>query len=123
MNLIASSLLCAGDANCIQLGSATAKVGDPTGRTSDRPSMTPTERKANTASLHYQLKRLWSNVDRLARTHGFVPEKSWRRGLNNNQMWWGKVTVMDLLRVLGNGMRLGPMLGRDKYVLQRDLQR
>lgn len=97
----------------MQLGGSTARIGDPTGRTTDRLQMTPTERKANVAAMHYQVKRLWLNVERVSAKHGFQYEKHWRRDLVNNAVWWNTLPFMDVLKIMGRGIRLGPMLGRD----------
>ncbi|KAI9726289.1 MAG: Tyrosine--tRNA ligase, mitochondrial [Chrysothrix sp. TS-e1954] len=95
------------------IGASTAKVGDPTGRTTDRREMTSTERKSNIVSIHYQMKKLWGNLEKLARKHGHPPEKYWHRGLVNNAHWWGKETMVEVLKLMGSGMRMGAMLSRD----------
>lgn len=95
------------------IGGATGAIGDPTGRTTDRPLMTSTERKANITAIHYQLKRVWMNLEVLAKNHGYPYEKYWRRGIDNNSVWWNNVTFIEVLKLLGRGLRLGPMLTRD----------
>jgi len=95
------------------IGGATAAIGDPTGRTTDRPVMTSTERKANITSIHFQLKRIWLNLEQLARKHDHPYEKYWQRGIENNSVWWNNVTFIEVLKHLGRGLRLGSMLSRD----------
>lgn len=95
------------------IGGATSAIGDPTGRTTDRPVMTPTERKANITAIHFQLKRLWKNLEQTANRHGYPYEKYWKRGIENNSVWWNNVTFVEVLKLLGTGLRLGPMLTRD----------
>lgn len=95
------------------IGGATSAIGDPTGRTTDRPVMTPTERKANITAIHFQLKRIWLNLEQTAKRHGYPYEKVWRRGIENNSVWWNNVTFIEVLKLLGTGLRLGPMLTRD----------
>lgn len=95
------------------VGGGTARVGDPTGRTTDRPQMTSTERKANIVSMHYQLKKIWDNVEKVAQKYGYRWEKYWHRELVNNAVWWNKVPFVDVLKYMGSGMRLGPMLSRE----------
>jgi len=75
--------------------------------------MTTTERKANVVNIHYQLKKLWPNVERIGDKHGYKYEKYWQRGLVNNATWWNKVPFTDVLKYLGPGMRMGTMLSRD----------
>ncbi|KAI9831129.1 MAG: hypothetical protein M1819_005217 [Sarea resinae] len=96
-----------------QLGGATAKVGDPTGRTTSRTLQPAAVQKANMVSMHYQLKKLWRNVEDYARKYGYVYEWAWHRELVNNNAWMGKLTMLEFLRLLGTGVRLGTMLGRD----------
>jgi len=96
-----------------QLGGATSKIGDPTGRTTARVGMTSTERKANIVSMHYQIKRLWGNVEHMGRKHGYKREIYWHRELANNAIWWNNITFVDILKYLGPGLRLGTMLSRD----------
>lgn len=95
------------------LGAATSKIGDPTGRTTDRPEMSSVERKANLVSMHYQMKKLWANVERAGASHGLQADKFCRRGLINNSAWWNKLAFLDVLKYLGKGLRVGEMLAKD----------
>lgn len=95
------------------IGGSTAGVGDPTGRSTDRPKMSGTEKKANIVGQHYQLKRMWANLEATGARHGFVYDKNWQRGINNNAVWWNKLPMMEVLRLMGPGLRLGEMLKRD----------
>ncbi|KAI4265314.1 MAG: hypothetical protein L6R38_009515 [Xanthoria sp. 2 TBL-2021] len=95
------------------IGGATASVGDPTGRTKDRESMSPHVRKANMVTMHYQLKALWMNIEKYGRKYGYEYEWAWRRAVANNNIWWNKLPFMEILRLLGPGLRVGTMLGRD----------
>ncbi|KAL8748860.1 MAG: hypothetical protein Q9199_008028 [Rusavskia elegans] len=95
------------------IGGATASVGDPTGRTKDRESMSPHVRKANMVTMHYQLKALWMNIEKYGQKYGYEYEWAWRRAVANNNMWWNKLPFMEILRLLGPGLRVGTMLGRD----------
>ncbi|KAL8802303.1 MAG: hypothetical protein Q9200_006625 [Gallowayella weberi] len=95
------------------IGGATAGIGDPTGRTKDREPMSPHVRKANIVTMHYQLKSLWVNVESYAKKYGYQWEWAWRRALANNNIWWNKLPFLEILRLLGPGLRVGTMLGRD----------
>jgi tyrosyl-tRNA synthetase len=78
--------------------------------------MEPAVRKSNMAEMHMQLKKLWVTVERHVSKWGYEREDSWRRGLFNNNTWWNKKPLYEVMRDLGSGVRIGPMLGRDKYV-------
>lgn len=96
-----------------QLGGATAKIGDPTGRLKGREVVHSSVRKANMASIHMQLKKLSASIETYGARHGYKREWSWRRALVNNNTWWNKLSFLEVLRDLGGYTRLGPMLGRD----------
>ncbi|KAL8896532.1 MAG: hypothetical protein Q9207_007664 [Kuettlingeria erythrocarpa] len=95
------------------IGGATAGIGDPTGRTKDRDEMSSHVRKANMVTMHYQLKSMWANVEKYGRKYGYVWEWAWRRALVNNNAWLNNLPFFEILRLLGSGMRVGTMLGRD----------
>ncbi|KAL4953629.1 hypothetical protein BDW69DRAFT_164849 [Aspergillus filifer] len=95
------------------LGGFTARVGDPTGRLKGREQVHSSTRKANMASMHMQLKKLGASIDSYGESHGYKRVWAWRRALANNNTWWNKLTLLEVLRDLGAYMRLGPMLGRD----------
>ena len=95
------------------LGGATAKIGDPTDRLTTREKMQSTTRNTNILKMHYQLKGIWLNVEAYGRKYGYTWEWAWKRGLVNNHHWMNKLTVMELLQVLGPGTRMGAMMARD----------
>lgn len=102
------------------LGGGTAKIGDPTGRTTAREKQHSSIRKANMGQMHVQLKKLWVGVERMGRKHGYVREWAWRRALVNNSEWLHKIDIVEFLRVIGTGFRLGPMLSRDTVKLRQE---
>ncbi|KAL4974877.1 hypothetical protein BDW66DRAFT_138769 [Aspergillus desertorum] len=95
------------------LGGATSRVGDPTGRLKGREQVHSSVRKANMASMHMQLKKLGASIERYGERHGYKRQMIWRRTLTNNNIWWNKTPLLDVLRDLGAYIRIGPMLGRD----------
>lgn len=99
--------------NELQLGGATSRVGDPTGRLKGREQVHSSVRKANMASMHMQLKKLGSSIEQYGRRHGYERKPIWKRALLNNNTWWNSMPFIEVLRDLGAFMRLGPMLGRD----------
>ncbi|QSZ32184.1 hypothetical protein DSL72_001755 [Monilinia vaccinii-corymbosi] len=95
------------------LGGATAKIGDPTDRLTTRQKMKSTTRNENMLKMHYQLKGIWLNVEQYGRKYGYQWEWAWKRGLVNNNHWMNGLPVMELLQVLGPGMRMGAMIAKD----------
>ena len=99
------------------LGGATAKIGDPTDRLTTREREPAAIRTANMANMHLQLKKLWDNAERYGRRWGYEWEWPWHKELVNNNAWWNKQPMLEVLQILGPGMRLGSMLARDTWVL------
>ncbi|KAK7913830.1 hypothetical protein PG985_011533 [Apiospora marii] len=95
------------------IGGATVRVGDPTGRLQDRDEMTGTNITTNIAKIHYQLGRVWRNVDRLAPRFGYQKEWSSSRALLNNTSWFSSTSFMEVVQRLFSGIRMGPLLSRD----------
>jgi tyrosyl-tRNA synthetase len=65
------------------------------------------------ANMHLQLKRLGAHMETYAAKKGYAREWAWRREVANNSIWYQKLPLSEFLRVLGKGVRLGPLLGRD----------
>lgn len=95
------------------LGGSTARIGDPTDRLQSREILTNADISKNITKIHYQLTRLWANVVNLRDKYGYEADWAAKRGLLNNNMWLGKLTLYDFSKRLGRHMRLGPMLSRD----------
>ncbi|KAL9133546.1 MAG: hypothetical protein Q9175_005272 [Cornicularia normoerica] len=95
------------------LGGATAQIGDPIGRTTTREAEHSSVRKINILKIHMQLKSIWEHVERRAKDYGYHWEWAWRREVTNNNAWLNKLPAIVLLKLLGSGVRLGTMLGRD----------
>ena len=79
-----------------------------------RENQPSTIRKENMINMHYQLKKLWANMEKHACSkHGYKWEWAWHRELVNNNAWMNKLPIMEVLKLLGTGIRIGTMLGRD----------
>ncbi|KAH8655185.1 tRNA synthetase class I [Xylariales sp. PMI_506] len=95
------------------IGGATVKIGDPTDRLQAREKLPRTDVTTNITKMHYQMKRIWANVDTLAKTHGYEKELSWERALLNNSHWHGSTPFIQVVTRLFKGIRMGPLLSRD----------
>jgi tyrosyl-tRNA synthetase len=95
------------------VGGATSKIGDPTGRLTSREDIHRHTRAQYVINIHYQLKKLWINVEAYALKYGYRWEWAWKRGLVNNNAWMNKLPIMEVLQILGPGVRLGDMLAKD----------
>ena len=95
------------------VGGSTAKIGDPTGRLTSRERMSSSDATMNMTKIHYQLKKLWENVDSKMRALGYEDDWARMRGLINNNHWWNKQPMLEVLKRVGHALRIGPMLSRD----------
>jgi tyrosyl-tRNA synthetase len=95
------------------IGGATARVGDPSGRLQSREIMSNADVAKNITKIHYQLKRIWANVESIGRKYGHNGEWAGRPHLRNNNMWLNALPLYEFLKRLGNHIRIGPMLGRE----------
>lgn len=95
------------------VGGATGRIGDPTDRLKTREVMANSEVSMNITKIHYQLKKIWANVEALGRKYGHEADWAAKRHLVNNNMWWQSLPLYDVMKRLGRFMRIGPMLGRD----------
>lgn len=60
-----------------------------------------------------QLKSLWANAERYAAKYDYRWEWAWHRELTNNNVWLNKLPLTEVLRLIGDGTRVGTLLGRD----------
>ncbi|KAI2628087.1 hypothetical protein GGS26DRAFT_582934 [Hypomontagnella submonticulosa] len=96
------------------IGGATARIGDPTDRLQSRTPISKGDMTLNITKIHYQLKRIWHNIDSLAPRYGYKKEpRIWSRALYNNSQWYSSLRFIDVVSRLFKGMRLGPMLSRE----------
>lgn len=95
------------------LGGATAKIGDPTDRLETRESQHRTVRARNTVNMHFQLKSLWINAEAYGLKYGYKWNWAWKRALLNNNSWMNKLPIMEVLQIMGPGVRLGAMMAKD----------
>ncbi|WPG97247.1 tyrosyl-tRNA synthetase [Acrodontium crateriforme] len=96
------------------VGGGTARVGDPSGRLVSRAEVALSVHSDNLASMRTQLDKLWGNVERYGRRHGFDAEGAGGgKEVLDNGTWLDKLNILEFLRIVGNGVRMGTMLGRD----------
>lgn len=98
----------------MKLGDATAKIGDPSGRTSARAAQSHADQTTNADKIHGQLSQLWIGAEHELTRHGLSADASIRqRKIVTNNSWLERTPMLDIMRQLLPGVRLGTMLGRD----------
>lgn len=95
------------------VGGATARVGDPSGRLTSRESTGRDVQRRNFEAMLKQVKGLWGSVGLSAQRHGAQEKELGGFQVVDNAQWLEGLGVLEFLRTLGNGMRVGTMLGRE----------
>lgn len=86
----------------IILGGATGRIGDPSGKSHERPLLDVETIRSNINSLR-------THFEQVLKFDGSLP----RPLLLNNDDWYRNFSVIDFLRDVGKHFRLGPMLSKD----------
>ncbi|XP_063961290.1 tyrosine--tRNA ligase, mitochondrial-like [Lytechinus pictus] len=95
---------------CVALiGGATALIGDPSGKSTEREALHPDLVERNAESIHQSLQRIFTNHERLL----------WKRDktlpdirIMNNQEWYESENLVQFLATYGRFFRMGSMLSR-----------
>lgn len=95
------------------VGGATARVGDPSGRLTSRAKTAEVVHETNFKAMYSQVGRIWDNALQYGQRHGYQAEEAGKKELLDNAAWLDNLNILDFLKMMGNGMRLGAMLGRD----------
>ncbi|KAM6936990.1 tyrosine--tRNA ligase, mitochondrial [Xenentodon cancila] len=91
------------------LGGATARIGDPSGKVSERERLSADVVESNTRSIRESVQRIFANHEMhfhdSSRTPGTVT-------VLNNASWYKRWGVVDFLSEAGRHFRMGTMLSR-----------
>jgi tyrosyl-tRNA synthetase len=85
------------------IGGATARIGDPSGKSIERPLLSDDEISYNVKSLTGFFKRLFP---------GEIVS------IVNNDLWYNNLSVIAFLRDIGKQFRIGPMLSKESVKLR-----
>lgn len=99
--LTAKRLGLAGHKPIMLIGGATASIGDPTGKTSMRPMLTPYDLDVNHKKLQMQM------------FHIMMPFYSWKG--DNNRGWFNDMRLMNFLHEVGAHFSVNNMLRADCF--------
>lgn len=106
------------------VGGATGKVGDPSGRLTERSQIKEDVQMSNTERIKQQLNGFLHTGKKFVASVGFpikqqqnvVEETKEVKGqiqVKNNHDWWKDVTLLDFLSNFGRFIRVNSMLARD----------
>ncbi|RDA86888.1 hypothetical protein CP532_1429 [Ophiocordyceps camponoti-leonardi (nom. inval.)] len=107
-----------GHPTVLLLGGATARIGDPIGRTESRPIMSNADISRNITKMHFQMSKLWFNADDTRRRFQVPSDWGAKHHLLNNSMWQNGLTMYEFNKRISRHVRMGPMLSRE-WVKQR----
>jgi tyrosyl-tRNA synthetase len=85
----------------VVIGGATGRIGDPSGKSTERPLLTDEALKHNISCLRHFFQKI------LHFQQGPKPV------IIDNESWLGKFTLIDFLRDVGKYFRVGPMLAKE----------
>lgn len=91
------------------VGGATGLIGDPSGKTSERPLLTKDDVAKNVEGIKAVLSKF------LDFNHPTAPAM-----IVNNLDWFGPMSVVDFLRDVGRAFRLGSMLSKESVKLRME---
>lgn len=93
------------------VGAATGRVGDPSGRTTEREAMENEQREKNVEKIHSQMIKFLENGAKISSKYGYGAPGSIEPV--NNYTWWKDVTMLGFLSTFGRFIRVSQMLGRE----------
>ena len=94
------------------LGGATGRVGDPSGKSTERPVLDDATIERNTAGISKILTNVLANSAAMAQVDGIEPAGPPARVLNNLD-WFGGMGFLEFLREVGKYARVGTMMAKD----------
>ncbi len=86
----------------VVLGGATGRIGDPSGKSKERPLLDVVTIESNIASIRKQFEKI---LDFSSPSNAPI--------IVNNDSWFKDFSFIDFLRDVGKHFRLGPMLAKD----------
>ncbi|XP_053642765.1 tyrosine--tRNA ligase, mitochondrial isoform X2 [Cherax quadricarinatus] len=93
------------------IGGATAQVGDPSGKSSERPLLDTDVVIDNADKISKNIYQIFDNHQQFFWDRGNDQQLPPLR-IENNLHWYRRLNVVDFLRVAGRNLRMGDMLSR-----------
>ncbi|ORX35881.1 tyrosine-tRNA ligase [Kockovaella imperatae] len=97
------------------VGGATGSIGDPSGRSSERPILSAEQLKTNVEGITGQIGKFFARGEELASlfVEAKPPVKRHPVKVLNNLEWFGQMSLLDFLRGTGKQARVSAMLSKE----------
>ncbi|XP_024932488.3 tyrosine--tRNA ligase, chloroplastic/mitochondrial isoform X2 [Ziziphus jujuba] len=92
------------------IGGATARVGDPSGKSLERPELDPETLVNNTLGITDTITRILGSRSRAQKFSGDYSDSL---VILNNYDWWKEVLLLDFLKQVGRFARVGTMMAKE----------
>jgi len=100
----------AGHRVVVLIGGATARIGDPSGKNSEREELDEKIISNNVDGIKNDIEKIMRNHEKLfwSEQQGVLPKTE----IVDNESWYRKMNIIDFLSSVGRNLRIGRMLGR-----------
>jgi tyrosyl-tRNA synthetase len=100
----------------MKIGGATALIGDPSGRSTERPLLDRIELQRNIDKLRASVARFFSRAARYAQTKFTNEQPLPEADILNNIEWFEGLGLLQFLRSAGIYARVNSMIARERRV-------
>ena len=101
-----------------QVGGATGEIGDPSGRTTERPQLDADQLATNVAAIERQLATVAGHAETLwhrQQPHAPRPAAGWTpMAVLNNRPVYANLSILDFLQQVGRNARVSSMLAKER---------
>ncbi|KAE9598905.1 hypothetical protein Lal_00022439 [Lupinus albus] len=94
------------------IGGATARVGDPSGKSLERPQLDVDTLEKNTAGISSTIIRILGGAQNQNLGNGYADDDNSVVVLNNYD-WWKEFSLLDFLKNVGRYARVGTMMAKE----------
>ncbi|CAD5118704.1 DgyrCDS7386 [Dimorphilus gyrociliatus] len=98
----------AGHNAVVLIGGATAQIGDPSGKNSERNPIDKIHIRENVSSIRMIIEKIQKNFDDM-----FQKDNPGSFTILNNEDWYSQINLVEFLSTYGRHFRMGPLLSRE----------
>ncbi|QSL65058.1 hypothetical protein MERGE_002363 [Pneumocystis wakefieldiae] len=95
------------------IGGGTSRIGDPSGKTKERESLSFESINENSLKIENQLHKFFKNGITYALSRGYDASNFGKYYIVNNLTWYNQLSLFDFLKIVGPNIRLKGMLSKD----------